>query len=193
MSYFELCDQESLKKIADGDEIAFRQLFNQYHNQLGRYIMVLTNSVEMAEEVVQDVFLKIWMNRSALRSVKNFNAYLFVISKNHALNCLKKQFSIRMGQKQVEESYSQIFEEDASLNDCYELIDEAIDRLPTQQRKVYLLSRHERLKYAEIAEVMHISHETVKKYLQIANISIVNHVKSRSSSLLFLTFMMNFI
>ena len=61
----------------------------------------------------------------------------------------------------------------------YLLIDEAIDRLPAQQRQVYLLSRHERLTYLEVATRMNISKETVKKYLQIATESIASYIRNR--------------
>jgi len=173
------CEKELLLKVANGDEHAFSELFNTHHQLLGTHIYRITDSVELAEEVVQDVFLKIWMSRETLTSVQNFRAYLFVISKNHALNCLRKVAKERIYQKTLEKNASSITPDDSpGLAGYYSLLDEAIDHLPPQQQKVYLLSRHNRLKYDEIARQMGLSRETVKKYLQGATHSITSFVQS---------------
>ncbi|GAC1314750.1 MAG: RNA polymerase sigma-70 factor [Mucilaginibacter sp.] len=173
------CDKELFIQIAAGNEYAFRQLFNAYHQQLGAYIFRITGSIELAEEIVQDVFLKIWMNRETLEGVRNFKAYLFIVSKNHALNCLRKLIKERLKKQQLEEYIAETPISDSdNLTPYYSVLDEAIDQLPAQQQKVYLLSRHERLKYSEIAERLDISHETVKKYLQIATASITSYIQA---------------
>lgn len=173
------CEKELLLKVANGDEHAFSELFNTHHQLLGTHIYRITDSVELAEEVVQDVFLKIWMSRETLTTVQNFRAYLFVISKNHALNCLRKVAKERTHQKFIEENALSVTSDDnPGLEGYYSLLDEAIDHLPPQQQKVYLLSRHNRLKYDEIARQMGLSRETVKKYLQGATHSITSFVQS---------------
>ncbi len=170
-------ERELLMQVASGDEYAFRQLFMMHHQQLGEHMLRITNSIELAEEVVQDVFLKIWFTRESLGRVDNFKAYLFVISKNHALNCLKKLAKERAVIKQLEEAGTGNLHAEITGTDMYyNLLDEAIDQLPPQQQKVYLLSRHGRLKYAEIADQLELSRETVKKYLQIATLSITEYV-----------------
>ena len=180
------CDKNLCLQISLGNEQAFQQLFNTYHQQLGAYILRLTNSTALAEEIVLDVFLKLWLNRETLREVQNFKAYLFVVSKNHTLNALKKLVKTRLAQKEPEEHYTKNVLAQAELNPYYSLLDEAIDHLPPQQQKVYLLSRHKRLKYAEIAENLDLSHETVKKYLQIATASITNYVNANVAARLIL-------
>ncbi|PWK78977.1 RNA polymerase sigma-70 factor (ECF subfamily) [Mucilaginibacter oryzae] len=170
-------EKELLMQVAEGNEFAFRRLFAIYHQRLGMHIFRITQSTELAEEVVQDVFLKIWMSRETLSRVDNFKAYLFVISKNHALNCLRKVVKEQLLLKKLEASNMVPFKTDSQDADqYYNLIDEAIDHLPPQQQKVYLMSRHNRLKYHEIADQMELSRETVKKYLQIATTSIKDYV-----------------
>jgi RNA polymerase sigma-70 factor (ECF subfamily) len=171
-------ENELLLRVAAGDEHAFRLLFTAYHQQLGTHIYRITNSAELAEEVVQDVFLKIWMTRETLSTIEDFKAYLFVISKNYALNCLKKLAKERIQIKQLEQSSIGLLNTDQDPSIYYNLLDEAIDHLPPQQQKVYLLSRHNRLKYAEIADQLKLSRETVKKYLQIATTSITDYVRT---------------
>ena len=72
-------DHELLTAIAGGDEMAFTRLFNAYHEKLYTFILRLTQSSETAEDVLQDVFFKIWANRKLLTDIDNFNAYLFRI------------------------------------------------------------------------------------------------------------------
>ncbi|MCE7043163.1 RNA polymerase sigma factor [Dyadobacter sp. CY312] len=173
-------EKDILPRVANGDERAFRWLFNEYHHRIGAYIFRITKSHELAEEVVQDIFLKLWTNRDSLSAVTNFDAYIFVISKNHALNCLKriaceKALTTEIGAV----GYELQIEEPEADHERYLLVDEAIDRLPPQQRLVYLLSRHERLKYSEIADRLSLSRETVKKYLQISTESITCYIRKR--------------
>lgn len=182
MSYLapNLEEKDMLQLVAQGDERAFRQLFNAYHHKLGAHIYRITKSHELAEEIVQDVFLKIWTNRNSLSHTVNFQAYLYVISKNHALNCLKRLANEKALTTNLDDTlYETRPEESAEESERYVLVDEAIDHLPPQQRLVYLLSRHERLQYAEIADRLSLSRETVKKYLQISTESISCYIRKK--------------
>lgn len=182
-------EHELILQVAEGNEHAFSRLFDMYHHRLGTYIFRLTDSMQLAEEIVQDVFLKIWMSRESLSNIQCFKAYLFVISKNQALNCLKKAIREQKYQNQWQEQEGceeQLVLQDEHSNKYYTLLDIAIDHLPPQQQKVYLLSRHERLKYAEIAQQMDISRETVKKYLQLAVAHISSYLESHSDMVLLL-------
>lgn len=186
-------EKELLMQVAEGNEFAFRRLFAAYHQRLGVHIFRITQSTELAEEVVQDVFLKIWMSRETLAGVDNFKAYLFVISKNHALNCLRKVVKEQLLLKKLEQSNLVPFITDSYDTDqYYNLIDEAINQLPPQQQKVYLMSRHNRLKYHEIADQMEISRETVKKYLQIATSSIKDYVNEHMEAITLIMAMVHF-
>lgn len=171
-------EKELLLRVAENDEPAFRQLFNRYHQQLGAHLVRVTESPEMAEEIVLDVFLKIWMNREILSGVLDFRAYLFIVSRNHALNCLKKKARELALRREFEKELSGAPDDNPAQEAAYyTLLDNAIDQLPPQQQKVYLLSRHQRLKYSEIAAELHLSRETVKKYLQFAMAFIRSHVQ----------------
>jgi len=184
-----LSESNELIKVAGGDERAFRRLYFKYHQQLGIHVFRITNSMDLAEEIVQDVFLKIWMSREVLAGVHNFKAYLFVISKNHTLNCLRKLSRERHHLSTCEENYMMSLSADSGDSNIYHsILDEAIDRLPPQQQQVYLLSRHERLRYVEVANRMNISHESVKKYLKIANASIVAYVQANFHIVIFISF-----
>ncbi len=184
-------ERKILLQIAEGDERAFRLFFEEYHQLLGSHIMRITRSRELTEEIVQDVFMKIWMVKETLAEVRDLRAYLYMVSKNHALNSLKR--IARQREIYSIEDWSLVERaspsRESDSQDYYCLIDEAIDRLPAQQRKVYLLSRRERMKYDEIAHHLGLSRETVKKYLQIATESITSFlVKKVAVSVLSLCF-----
>ena len=170
-----------LQQVANGDENAFSKLYYRHHNALGIYIYQLTQSREMSEEIVQDVFLKIWVGRKDLTGVTNFKAWLFVVSKNHALNSLRTLTKERALKKDLVRNYehSSGINEESVDNDSYMLLEQAINQLPEQQRKVFILSRYRRLKYKEIATELRLSRETVKSYLGLAVSSISKFVNGR--------------
>ncbi|MCW3089787.1 MAG: polymerase ECF-type sigma factor [Ferruginibacter sp.] len=166
-------NSDLLKQVAEGNEVAFSRLFEQYHRKLGVFVLKLTGNPGMAEEVVQDIFLKLWQQRSGLTTVRNFDTYLFVISRNHTYSLLRKV----MAEKRRIERWAQDIQleseaegsEPEHLDELYEsVIEAAITRLPPQQQKVYRLKKQEGLKYKQIGELMNLSPETVKKHLEAA-------------------------
>lgn len=176
-----------LQRVSDGDETAFRELFYHYADSLGAFVMRLTHSKMHAEEIVQDVFLKIWMNRKALAEVENFKVYLHVISRNHTLNAMRKVVRQMGHQKEWEKNQMVIAElptkpEQESSVQLEGLIEGAIGRLPHQQQKAWLLSRKDGFTHPQIALAMGISRETVKKYIMYANHSITHFIRSRVST-----------
>lgn len=181
-----------MQQVANGDETAFSELYYRYHNALGIYIYQLTQSRELSEEVVQDVFLKIWVGREALTEVNNFKAWLFIVSKNHALNSLRSLVKERALKKNWtrDHQFSPNGDEAAIDDDAYTLLDQAINQLPEQQKKVFILSRYRRLKYREIATELNLSKETVKSYLAIAVSSITKFVNSRFSPVAWITYLL---
>ncbi|MDN5285420.1 MAG: polymerase sigma-70 factor [Mucilaginibacter sp.] len=165
-----------LVKVAAGNERAFKELFDFYYSDLGEYVFRLTNSLAISEEIVQDTFIKIWVKREILSELKSFRNYLFIVCRNQTYDQLRKVAYKHNMQKKLELYFQQESETEfteAHIDHYRVLIDNAVDRLPPQAKKVYLFSRHERLKYEEIAILLNISPETVKKHIQYA----VNFIK----------------
>lgn len=140
--------------------------------------MRITKSKQLTEEIVQDIFLKIWMARETLAEIENFKAYLFIISRNHSLNVLRKIAKEQERHRTWEKNNQP--EPDNQLDNLpLSLVDEAIEKLPARQRETYLLHRHHRLTYQEIAVQLGISKETVKTHLKLAAGFITKYVCSR--------------
>lgn len=166
-----------LSRIAAGDERAFKQLFEEWHQYLATHIFRVTQSRQLAEEIVQDVFLKIWNSRETLGEINNFWTYLLVISRNHALNALqKKAREFKHWEQWVKDNATETATTDPNTT-FYTLIDEAIDQLSPRQKEVYLLHRHQRMTYQQIAAHLNIGRETVKTHLESATRAISKHVK----------------
>lgn len=159
-----------LALVAKGDQRAFTELFDAYYKQLGEYVYKLTESIEVTEEIVQDVFIKIWLKKQSILEIENFCYYLFILSKNQTLNHLRKQANEKVKQMEwLKQSEEQDIPDEPNVTEGYRaLMDAAIEKLPPQQKKVYKLSREERLKHEEIAKILNISPETVKKHIKLA-------------------------
>ncbi|MBK1440116.1 sigma-70 family RNA polymerase sigma factor [Parapedobacter sp. ISTM3] len=170
-----------LKLIANGDEKAFARLFYAYYNQIGAYVQGLTQDTEVTGEIIQEVFAKIWIDRESLPQVKKFDAFLFIICRNHTLNHIRRMVAERGNKEAYRLELDAVHEEEGvtSLADQYELIDRAISLLPPQQKKVFVL-RRQGLKNPEISRRMNLSIESVKKYQHLAVKFISEFVKGEA-------------
>ncbi|MFT3949584.1 MAG: RNA polymerase sigma-70 factor [Agriterribacter sp.] len=161
-------EQELLLEIASGSEPAFRELFQAYRRKLFSYIFKITASGEIAEDAIQEIFLKLWSVRETLPAIGNINAYLHRMAHNYAYQGFR-----RLAKETLLLDHLRKREEDNMRSPIQELlskeaaayIQRLVDRLTLQQRKVFLLSREEGLKQEEIASRLNISVSTVKKHM----------------------------
>lgn len=177
-------EKKLLLLVSKGDKKAFEELFYAHHNKLGGFALGWTKSPQIAEEIVQDVFLKIWNSRVELGSVLNFDNYLFILARNHTYNILRQMVQERIKNLEWAKQYEKDLDGDDLLitEDLYSLIEKAVDQLPKQQQKVYILKRQEGLKYDEIALQLNISPETARKHLAAALRNITSFVKANQIS-----------
>ncbi|QRR01441.1 RNA polymerase sigma factor [Dyadobacter sandarakinus] len=175
-------DNSILMLSSRADEAAFTTLFDRYKHKLYGYLLSLTGSEMLAEDIVQDVFIKIWTDRESLADVRNFDSYLFRMSKNHAINHFR-----RMSQEAL--IISEVFKADPSQNltddsialqETERLLAAAIEKLPAQQRAVYELSRHQGHSHEEIADLLKISVHTVRNHMVQAMATIRTQLRSQA-------------
>jgi RNA polymerase sigma-70 factor (family 1) len=177
-----LPEKDLLIKVSDGDEESFRFLFDKYRNKIYSLSMYLTHSEYFSEEITQEVFMKIWLNRKQLESVEYFNAYLRTIASHVASNYLKRLANERIILQKIASESRQSGETTGNTildNEYQAILEQAIQNLPPQQKKVYLLSRLEGLKQDDIAKRMNLSPYTVKEYMKNAMYSIRKFVGGR--------------
>lgn len=184
-------ENELLLLIATGDELAFRQLYNHYWEKLYSVAFVLTKSVVLSEEIVQDVFVKLWIKREELPSITSFDGYLFIMTRNHIYNTLRKIASAQPLEKHLEQEFGMTMaptEQPLLTKELEQLIQLALRHLPNKQRTVFELSRMEGMNQAAIAERMGISKLTVKSHMNRALQFIRNYLNTYRGDLLLLSF-----
>lgn len=154
----------------DGDEKAFAELFRYFYDRLLHFCIQYVHTREAAEEIVSDVFVKIWNRRADLEEVANLEVYLFVAVKNHSLNYLEQYSSLRITPINDETGIAQLTnsvdpERAMEWKEILFRMDQEVSRLPDQCRRVFKLIKEEGFKYKDVAEILNISPRTVETQL----------------------------
>lgn len=161
-------EKSLLNQVALGDESAFRIVFDHYRDAIFAFALKVTRHESIAEETVQDVFMKIWINRSGLGEIRNFADFLYIIARNHTFNSLR---SLARERKlnidtTADLQIAGVSTEAVILQRDYDrLLLQAVAQLPPQQKLVYTLGRQQGLSREEIAAQMNISPGTVKVHM----------------------------
>src|SRR6202043_2187496 len=148
---------------------SFKRLFDSYKNRLYGYVLAVAHSPYIAEEITQEIFIKLWLCRDILHQVDNLDGYIFTIARNKTLNHLRKAaYDVRLLKELQERALlagvSNNVEERALVNEYDRLLQDALAHLSPQRRLVYLLSRQRGLNHAEIANQLQLSRNTVKNH-----------------------------
>ena len=186
---------ELKSKVAKGDEKAFRQLYDHFWGKIYSVAFTLTKSVELSEEIVQDVFLRIWLKKEQLPSIAKFDAYLFIVARNHIYNELRKKTYVQHFVEHLEQYFLESAvspEQEMLLKETNQLINKALEQLPTRQREVYQLSRNEGFDNSTIAQKLGISKLTVKSHMTKALQFIRHYLQPYPDKLLLLFFIEKF-
>jgi len=159
-------DKYLFEQIKAGSKPDFDALFRLYYNDLCRFAVFLSCSSEDAEEIVQELFFKLWLNRKNIQIKTSAKSYLFASVRNAVLNSLKHE---QIKNKYIEAEkygYSNTCNDDLNVNEeIYKKIDEVIEQMPEKRREVFKLCKIEAYKYKEIAEKLNISVKTVENHM----------------------------
>lgn len=159
-----------MKKMSEGDESAFGQLFMAYYPKVRYFIYGFLKSNEEAEDLTQEVFLKLWTYRARFAGVATFGAYLYTLAKNTTFTYIESKH-IRMdgfNEQPIADEASHTSHEELVAKDLQLFIDMIVDAMPTQRRIVYQLSRKEGLTSEEISNQLQITKKTVENHLNAA-------------------------
>lgn len=189
--------EELLQQIAAGDEKAFQSLFEAYRSRLYHYMLGIVKSAEVAEELVMDVFMKIWMGRELATQIENLDAFLFRIASNKSIDFLRKASNNReltnILWDNIQFSASHTPESNLIQQEYDKVLRDAIELLPPKRRQVYKMSREEDMTHAEIAKELGIAPSTIANQIVDAQRFIKSHLlKQLGSTLLIAILMMEF-
>ncbi len=157
-------------RLKQNDKNAFNALFYMYADKLYKFGLSYFHDHAEAEEVVQEVFLKIWLNRNTITDASTINAYIFTIAKNLIFNNLKKKVHDEKYRLYYQEKLEEVnsIDDRVNYNDTEQIIKDAINQLPKKRKLVFLLSRKVGLKNKEIARRLNISIKTVETHMTLS-------------------------
>ena len=154
------------------DMDAYKQLYDILFDGLHRFSYAFVKSNEAAEEIVSDVFIKVWQIRGRLAEIENFAEYLYIITKNFSLNYLAKNYKnivITLDELELETSIEIKNPEELCISaDIMDSIRGAIEQLSPKCRLIFQMVREENLKYKEVATILGISVFTVRNQVALA-------------------------
>ncbi|MBN9383880.1 MAG: sigma-70 family RNA polymerase sigma factor [Chitinophagaceae bacterium] len=171
-----------VKRISDGDAEAFSQIFHQYNKTVYHTVMTYVKDVPEAEEIVQQIFVKLWENRSSLAGVRSFRDYFFIATRNSVFSYFNRLARHSRLMKHVRSGQTEIVDDTDHLvlqRQYDALVGQAIEQLPPQQKQVYLLTERDALNYDQIAANMQISRSTVKKHMELARKAVRSYIYLR--------------
>lgn len=159
-------DADLVRRIRGGDERALEAIFRAHYAGMAAFVERFVRANDVAEELVQDVFLKLWRKREELSEIESLRTYLYRAARNTALNWLRRQ---KLERRWLEEhagdgepATTHTADDDATGQEVAEAVQAAIQRLPPRCREVFLMSRDGGMTYAEIARALEISVKTVE-------------------------------
>lgn len=165
--------RELQRRVASGDETAFTQLYLHYGKKLIHFAVSLVRSREIAEELVEDVFVRLWANRARIQDIDNLTVYLYVSVKNKALNALshKAHELVAAPFDYLDTTVDEFATDPYDLMITAEMMNrmrKAIESLPPRCKIIFKLIRENGLKYKEVAEILNISVNTIDVQMAIA-------------------------
>jgi len=174
--HYDLTENELIACIRAGDAAAFQSVFEEHYRALCVFASSYTGSRAAAEEVVQDVFLRIWQRRERWELAGPIAAYLYTAVRNHALNEVRRQRVRDHWQAGARRESTDVrlratapsADQDVQAAELVRIMQETINELPPRCREAFLLRRQHHLTYAEIARVMGIAPKTVEIHIGVA-------------------------
>jgi len=185
-------EQYCLAQIKEGNEYYFNLIFEKYRNRLFAYLFKVTKSKETAEEIVLDVFLKLWHGRDVITEIQNLESFLYRVAHNKAIDFFRATKRSPLVQQAVWEvivaaTASESADTTLLQNNLKALLKEAINQLSPQRKKVFELRTYEDLSYAEIARALNLSSNTVRNHLAASVQFIRDYLQKNNGLILLLT------
>lgn len=161
--------KEILHSLKEGNHQAFENIFVAYFNKVKYFIEKIIRSGDDAEDLAQDIFVRLWNNREKIDTEKSFDAYLFTMAYNASCNFIK-HLSVKENYEKYIIPSSDHTDPETLLyaKEIALLIEMTVEQMPEQRKKIYRLSRNEGLKNEEIARELDISKKTVENQLSLA-------------------------
>jgi RNA polymerase sigma-70 factor (ECF subfamily) len=173
-------EKTALEQLIHGDQQAFAFLYHHYVEKVYYFALGLVRSPESAENITQEVFVKLWETRERIETDNSFNGYLFTIARNIIFNQHRKKINELTYLEYLNRAFSDSeakTEEDLLLSELQEQIHGCIDQLPPQRKKVFEMSRLQGMTYKEISLSLGIAEKTIATHIRLALQSIRKSIR----------------
>jgi len=185
-----LNDKEFISSLKKGDSKGYQFLVTSYHQKLCVYANSLTNDSDLAEDIVQNVFMSIWKNRNKLKDQFVVKSYLYKSVYNEFIDQYRKKKAVLTLEKKHIDALTYIVEEEdeKSLEKLISIVKKEIDKLPPKCKQTFLLSKEEGLTNLEISEYLNISIKSVEAHITKAFSVLRKSIGNKVNGILFLLF-----
>lgn len=173
-------EKDLVKKLSEGDSFAFEVLFYKYRNKVKGFAFKMVPPQVDPEEIVQEVFVKLWIKKEIVDPEKDFQSFLFSIAKNLILDHLKSAVNRKLyftGEYFQQDLMSEDTAEGDLTEDAEDQLRRLIEQIPERRREIFCLSRFEGLTYKQIADRLKISENTVDSQIRNALAFLRNHFR----------------
>lgn len=164
-------EQLLLRQLKRGDIDSYEIIFHRYYPTYFHFAKGMLKDIKAAEDIVQNVFMKIWQNRESLEEDKSIKNYIYVLSKREILNYFRAKYNTQILLTEEIQAFDMPDESKAFGLDYEELkgsVQQVMDQMPPRRRSIYYMSRFESLSNREIAQQLGISIRTVEKHIELA-------------------------
>lgn len=161
-----------LKKVASGDRNAFTLFYQSHLGHLYRFVYLFTKSKEETEEILQDIFIKLWENREKLPELESAKNYLLQVAKNKILDRIRSQQVRQRVLSEIRrsrEAFESATTDECAFREYYKVVQEAIEKLPPRRKLIFRMNTENGFSHDEIARQLKISRSVVKKQLYSAS------------------------
>ena len=182
----DITDTILAEKIKDGCEESFKKFYDRYHVQLYYVAKQYVKAPALAEDAVQDIFVKFWIHRNRIDSTKSVKSFIFVMLKNHLLNQLRKNREEIISYESVNENSlhgKNVTEDQVIYNEYEEAVNRGLDELSDRKREVFELKTFKGHSNSEIAELLDINIRTVKTHYYNSSQFMRTYIKNQTGIL----------
>ena len=163
-------DKQLIRAIKDGDTKSFEKLFEKYYDKYFSFACVLLHDADAAEDILQNVFLKLWIGRDRLDENRSVENYMLVSVRNEIYDFLRLKYNqtVVHGDAPEREDVSADIEADMVWTEMSDMVDKIIKDMPPQRQRVFMMSRYSNMSTKEIASTLGLSVRTVERHIYLA-------------------------
>ena len=161
-------DKDILKRLSDGDASAYEYIFDRYHAKVCRFVKSILYDPDAVGDIAQNVFMKVWINRTELSRVNSLDNYLFTIARNEAFDSLRRRSSRSRYALLDGMEHSDRLSLTYDMEQMERIVEKCVEEMPPQRKLVFRLSREEKLSNREVAERLQLSKRTVDRHISLA-------------------------